>query len=343
MKKALIVSPYLDHLGGGERYMLYLSSVVESLGYELFFAWDNVDDIQKLSTQLGIKLNRVQLDAKIKKLYFEGSALSMFSSTRVYDLVVYLSDGSIPLLGGKRNLLHIQVPFHDVAGRSIGNQIKQRFIYATVVNSEFTKSIIDKEYGISSYVAYPPVQLLKQGKNKDKIILSVGRFDPSLNVKHQDILIESYKQLSKEIPGWKLVLAGGSSDDAWMAKLKSLAVGYAIEFYENISHSELANLYETATIYWHAAGYQVDELKYPELTEHFGISTVEAISAGCIPLVVPFGGQKEILKDSSFHWQTMEELQDKTMELINNPVYPEIDLEGYSEKNFAGTITKLLT
>ena len=68
MKKALIVSPYLDHLGGGERYMLSVASVLETLGYQIFFGWDTLAEIANLSSMLGIELKSPQLDSSIKNL-----------------------------------------------------------------------------------------------------------------------------------------------------------------------------------------------------------------------------------------------------------------------------------
>lgn len=342
MTKALIVSPYLDHLGGGERYMLSVASVLESLGYQIYFAWDNLSQISSLATMLGITLVSPQLDAQVKNLYFQGKAMAMYRATSQYDVVVYLSDGSIPLLGGKRNILHMQVPFHGIGGKSWKNKLKSRFIHAVVVNSSFTKTVIDQEYDISSQVVYPPVMAIKGVAQKEKIILSVGRFEPSLNTKHQDKLIEAFKLLSPKIPGWKLVLAGGSSSDEWLNQLKAMSNGFSIEFMPNVDHVLLTKLYQQATIYWHAAGYGVDERKNPELTEHFGISTVEAISAACLPLVVPYGGQKEIISDSRYHWTTIEELCQKTLSLITHPTTPEFEFEAYSLANFKTQLEKII-
>jgi glycosyltransferase involved in cell wall biosynthesis len=65
----------------------------------------------------------------------------------------------------------------------------------------------------------------------------------------------------------------------------------------------------------------VDEARYPERTEHFGMSTVEAMSAGCVPVVVNKGGQKEIVSHgkSGYLWNTLDELVDQTVLLMNDP------------------------
>lgn len=341
MKKALIVSPYLDHLGGGERYMLSAASALESLGYSIYFSWDNLKEIQTLSTMLGIELKNPQLDTAVKNLYMSHKPLSMFIATRQYDVVIYLSDGSLPLLGGKKNLVHMQVPFHGVGGNSLKNKLKKMLIHHVVVNSQFTKRIIDREFGLNSSILYPPVTKVEPGV-KENIILSVGRFEPSLNTKHQDVLIEAFKQVSPQLPGWKLVLAGGSSSDEWVSKLKQLAANLLVEFVVNASYSDLCRLYGVSRIYWHAAGYGVDEAKNPELTEHFGISTVEAISAGCIPLVVPYGGQREIITNPDFHWESIDELVQKTLSKINTPFLLSDNITQYSFANFKSKLQSLL-
>ncbi len=83
-----------------------------------------------------------------------------------------------------------------------------------------------------------------------------------------------------------------------------------ITIYKNASHETIKDLYRKASIYWHAAGYGEDLSKYPERAEHFGISTVEAMSYGAIPVVIAAGGQKEIIKDkeNGFLWEDEDEL-----------------------------------
>ncbi len=341
LKKALIVSPYLDNLGGGERYMLSAASVLEQLGYQVTFAWDNAAQIVELATMLGIKLNPPRVDPLIKSLYTQNNTLKMYRATKEYDVVVYLSDGSIPLLGGKKNIVHFQVPFHGVGGRKIGHQLKLKSIHHVVVNSQFTKNIVDQEYNIKSTVLYPPVPPIKPGV-KTNTILSVGRFDPSLNVKKQNILIDAFRELTPQLPGWQLILAGASSNDEWISVLKQQADNLPIRFATNISYAELSQLYGSSRIYWHAAGFGVDEERNPELTEHFGISTVEAISSGATPLVIPFGGQREIVTDPALHWTSSAELVTKTIWLSGNPTVPSLDITAFSFDNFAYTLQSLI-
>jgi glycosyltransferase involved in cell wall biosynthesis len=81
----------------------------------------------------------------------------------------------------------------------------------------------------------------------------------------------------------------------------------------NIERSRLKELYGQASIFWHAAGYGEGDGR-PELSEHFGIATVEAMSAGCVPIVINKGGQPEIVEHgvSGFLWSKLEELKEYT-------------------------------
>ena len=79
-------------------------------------------------------------------------------------------------------------------------------------------------------------------------------------------------------------------------------------------------LYSKAKIYWHAAGSGEDLHVYPERAEHFGITTLEAMASGCVPMVFPAGGQVEIVEDNKdgVYWQTSDELAEKTIKLIED-------------------------
>jgi glycosyltransferase involved in cell wall biosynthesis len=62
----------------------------------------------------------------------------------------------------------------------------------------------------------------------------------------------------------------------------------------------------------------VNEEKNPENTEHFGITTLEAMATGAIPFVVAKGGQKEIVSDERLFWETEDELAKKTASFIQS-------------------------
>lgn len=309
--RALLCDPYLDTLGGGERYMMTIAHILAKKKWEIDVEWDNPSIVEKLETRLGLDLSGVNIVPDGKK-------------GRGYDLCFWLSDGSIPTLWAKKNILHFQVPFQDVGGKSLFNRLKLQKIRTIVCNSKFTKKFIDKEFGVNSGVIYPPVDIsgIKPLK-KENIILSVGRFSQLLQVKGQDILIDAFKKLvDSGQRAWKLILAGGSDvgGQEYVDMLRGRAVGYPIEILENVSFSEIKESYGKAKIFWSASGFGVDEEKEPEKVEHFGISLVEAMSAGCVPLVVNKGGFHEIIDEpiENLLWISTKALIEKTNSLVND-------------------------
>lgn len=319
IKKAGFFDPYLDTIGGGERYTLTLAEYLSKEGWEVDLLWDKPKLKEKLETRLNLNLNRVNFLPITKNLF---ERWRMF---RNYDLFFLLSDGSIPLLFSQKNILHFQVPFHDVGGNSWWNQIKLKKIQHVVCNSEFTKKFIDKEYGVTSQVVYPPVDIEKfKPEKKENIILSVGRFSQLLQAKRQDILIDVFKKMVDEgLYGWRLILAGGTDigGKEYFNQLKWQAKSYPIEFFENPEFETIQKLYGRAKIFWSASGFGINEEKEPEKVEHFGITTVEAMASGCVPLLVGKGGTKEIIEEgkTGFFWEEEEELVKKTQDLIIHP------------------------
>ncbi|MDB6070143.1 MAG: glycosyl transferase group 1, partial [Verrucomicrobiales bacterium] len=102
---------------------------------------------------------------------------------------------------------------------------------------------------------------------------------------------------------------------------QTLAKAGPVSLEPNLPFPELRKAYQSATFFWHAAGYGHDEKKNPADAEHFGMTTVEAMAAGCIPLVINKGGQPEIVEHgvSGFVWDRPDQLLDFTRALARDP------------------------
>ena len=74
-------------------------------------------------------------------------------------------------------------------------------------------------------------------------------------------------------------------------------------------------------MYWHAAGVGVDELLQPHLCEHFGITVVEAMSAGCVPLVYQLGGPAATVQHqvTGYVYANQDELVEWTQQVLSAP------------------------
>lgn len=334
-------NPFLDSLSGGERYFLSLVSHW-SQKHAVTVFWDDPSILKDAEVRLHIPLTNLE----IKPNFFKHRNLSKFIESTKYDVMFIVSDGSIPFLLAKHNLLHFQVPFQNISFPAW----KIKRYDAVVFNSRFTQDHLPV-FPIRKEVIYPPVQLIHSNTVKQKIILTVGRFTSYHTSKKQDILLNVFRSGYEKglLKDYTFILAGGllDSDRSFFQNLQKTATGLPVKFKENCSYSELSDLYKKSQIYWHAAGY--DEIN-PEFMEHFGISTVEAMSAGCIPIVYNAGGQTEIITDGEdgYLWNTPEELLKKTKTAINTKNEKFINnirqsSMFYDEKHFCQKYDDLLT
>jgi len=309
--KAAIYNPYFDTLGGGERYTASFAKVLLNAGWDVDIEWEDQSLKDSIQKRFGINLTEAKIVNDIKR----GDG---------YDLCFWVSDGSIPTLKARKNILHFQVPFHGVGGNNLLNKMKLFRIEKVICNSMFTKKIIDKEYGIESIVLYPPVDVEHiKSKRKENIILFVGRFSQLKQNKNQHVLVEAFKKMTKnDSKDWKLILAGGVEVGVadYLKDLEKMSEGSSIEIIKSPDYTLLKDLYGKAKFFWSASGFDVNENTNPENVEHFGMTVVEAMAAGAIPLLYDAGGHKEIVKDgeNGFLWKSIEDLVDKTKKLIEN-------------------------
>lgn len=320
-----IYDPYLDDIGGGEKYMMTIAQIL-SKEHEVEVFWDKDEDLSIISRRFGINFSKVK---RVDNIFSPSvSLLRRLLASKGYDALIVLSDGSIPFVASKKLFLHIQQPLFYPQTASLWGKFKLSRVNKVFCNSEFTKKFIDKNFQTNTTIIYPPVEIkLHKKTEKENIILHVGRFrvkNVSLgDYKKQHIMIDAFKEMvNKGLKKWKFTLAVSiqEKDVDEFEKMKDGAKGYPIEFYVNKTNEELWDLYSLAKIYWHASGYGEDLQLHPEFAEHFGISTVEAMGAGAVPVVINAGGQKEIITDgeNGFLWDTVAQLQHKTSLLIND-------------------------
>ena len=147
----------------------------------------------------------------------------------------------------------------------------------------------------------------------------MGRFFNIDHSKRQDELIGAFRTLNDA--GWSLHLAGairfGGPHQAMYDECVRLAEGMSVQFHPNASRAEIGRLYRQSTCYWHGTGLGADPVTEPEKFEHFGITVVEAMAAGCLPLVVAHGGPTQIVTSGHDGWtyKTLDELIDLTLQL----------------------------
>jgi glycosyltransferase involved in cell wall biosynthesis len=191
---------------------------------------------------------------------------------------------------------------------------------AIIAISEFTAHWIKHRWGVEASLLYPPVVPITP-KEKKPYILGVGRFVGGGRSKCQVELVQIFRRLYNQgLTNWELHLAGFVQNKQYVKEVEAVIQGLPVKLHLNISRDDLENLYSESSIFWHAVGVGVDQESEPEKMEHFGMVTIEAMSAGCVPVVINRGGQTEIIANSGagMLWETYDECVDFTWDIAHN-------------------------
>lgn len=324
--KAAVFTPYLDVMGGGEKHILSILKILEDEKYEVGVIWDT--DLRKeIKDKLHISFSSLQLFPHVLK--HENNILNKLPFLKQFDIFIYVTNGGYFFSSAKKNFIFCMVPQQDLYKKTLLKRLKWHN-YNFISNSFFTqKKLMD--WGINSNVIYPYVDddFIKMDNNeinKQKIILNVGRFFKHLHAKRQDIAIQtflSFIKQYKEAEDYTLILAGGvkEEDKEYLAELQKMTNKHPqIVFKPNIPYLDLLELYKKASLYWHFAGYGIDDNEHPEQVEHLGITPLEAMAAGCITFCYKAGGPKETIESgkNGYLFSSQEELFEQASQIIKD-------------------------
>lgn len=228
-----------------------------------------------------------------------------------------------------------------------------------ITNSKYTTKWLESKWNLKAdKIIYPPIDMKYKGRTiKENIILSVSRFEKTGSKKQLEIakiFTKLHRRYPKLLKDWKLVLTGGSIEkNKYLKKLEQYTKSrnVPIEIHTNVSNAKLKKLYAKSKIFWHACGLNQNENKNPNLIEHFGMTTVEAMQNGCAPIVINAGGQKEIIqhKKDGFKFENERMLKKYTLKLIKTEkILKEIQKEAkksskkYNKKTFLKEFSKIM-
>ncbi|HSP38782.1 MAG TPA: glycosyltransferase [Frankiaceae bacterium] len=191
-----------------------------------------------------------------------------------------------------------------------------------LANSEYTREWIRRLWSRETDVLYPPIDVsrLTPTAERGRTVLTVGRFfAPGLgHAKRQLEMVGWFGDLARSgrLPGWTLHVVGGCEDSQlpYLEQVRRAAEGLPVELHPNASRGEVAELLSTASVFWSATGYG-ESAKHPWAAEHFGMTTVEAMAGGCVPVVIDRAGQKEIVRPDvdGYRWDSPAELLEATV------------------------------
>lgn len=177
-----------------------------------------------------------------------------------------------------------------------------------IANSEYTRAAINARLSpeLHPIVIYPPVDLQSwfvgpDPSNGRNGVVSLGRFE---TWKRHDLQLEIARRL--QVPFRLIGRAMRYDELAQLSKLKVGARNTQIEFHVNVPQSEAKRILGSSKVYIHTAD-----------AEPFGISIVEAVAAGCVPIVRDEGGVSEIVPYPELRFNTLSEAEEKMRRALN--------------------------
>jgi glycosyltransferase involved in cell wall biosynthesis len=253
----------------------------------------------------------VNEDLGFADLPFRLLTLEEAKKAKPFDVFILVGNELFPThpVLGKRNYFICQFPFPVPDGflshyRHAGyyQDYDSYVVYSEYVRTHVAKQLDAWNIKLPIVVLSPTADLVGTTGYKGPDIISVGRFFTGGHNKRHDIMIEVMKQVTEAAPELQVTLhLAGAVHNAEVHRrhlqtLRELAQGLPILFHVDVERPVLDALYRSSKVYLHAGGWGVDTAVNPEAVEHFGISILEAMSAGCVPVAYAVGGPTETIR-----------------------------------------------
>ena len=194
-----------------------------------------------------------------------------------------------------------------------------------LANSAFTAGWVERRWRKRAGVLYPPVELKIEGSEKVNRIVSIGRFvKDERGSKGQLEQVAAFRDFLKRVGrSWELWMIGTcypEHDRTYLEAVQAAAHDLPVRFLINTEREKVLEALRGAKVFWHTAGLYETKTADPVFSEHFGIATVEAMRAGCVPVVLSSGGQREIIQQgvNGFLCSDLGELVTKTTEVADS-------------------------
>ena len=206
-----------------------------------------------------------------------------------------------------------------------------------VSNSKFIHDSIKSKYGKDSTIIYPPINLEEFNSQKKKNqIITIGRFSKEKNLEFGINIMSNLDSKYYIIGNTKT-----KSNILYYEKLESIIKKQKLEskikLLKNLERTELIKYLNTSKIYLHCSN------------ETFGISVVESIAAGCIPIVPNTSAHKETVPIDELRFKENDE--NDTINKLNAAINKEYDsflpplqenILKFSQKKFQKSLLELI-
>jgi glycosyltransferase involved in cell wall biosynthesis len=198
-------------------------------------------------------------------------------------------------------------PYRSLS-KFLRENISRKLFFA---NSKFTAEAVKSEFGVNPFVLYPPVSdsMLNHSKTdfdrqRENTVATVARLSKDKNLESISYIANlTSKEISFAIVG---LLDSREVLNSLLKFIKKLGVSERVKILVNVKRNHLREILLNSKVYLHT-----------RVNEHFGISIVEGMSSGCIPVVHDSGGPREFVPQD-LRYNTIEEAAEKVEKAIDD-------------------------
>jgi glycosyltransferase involved in cell wall biosynthesis len=366
---ANIVHISLNARGGGERLAVATIKAISSMGIDVELSTIEKPDMALIhdayGTEIGGDVKKIRTLNILQRYSSRGYSITVnthgdmlpfyhkgFTKKNAitychYPIASYLIDcGDPDYLGVLQNMCllgmlpQVQDRYYEAARSAYVKMISNSTV---LTNSEFSRNAILKTFDVDSTVLHPPVDVdifrkaCLASSIRDDSTLVISRFHPTKKIENA---IRLAKLLRQYEVGTCMNIVGNMSPDGigYLNYLRDLVRNYGLEdfvrFEINVRFDRLLDLMRKSKVYIH-----------PLPGEPFGISTVEAMSAGMIPVVPDIGGHTEFVR-AKYQFHTFGEGVQAVAAALAAPASERIQLshstQKYSVTNYVKRFQQIL-
>ncbi|MCL5948938.1 MAG: glycosyltransferase [Candidatus Bathyarchaeota archaeon] len=335
-KKIGVFCPTLNVYGGGEFVAIALANTLAQNNHDVILFTNGKVDPKAIKNYFGEPLHP-SIQTIVQPTNFTSRGLADFYQTIIHSYIAkakcdmfvdafsncvfpwtqvsyihfpylnrYAFSKTFPYLGSP-HLYQVGTVPHVMLEKNLIDYSKR----LVLANSYYTAGEIRKYSGKAAQVLYPPFSssISNIGKTATKnmqenLVVTVSRLEPS---KLLDRIPQIAAQTDRTI---QFAVVGRLCSKTTLTNLESvvkkLGLTDRVKFYPNASAEQKMDLLKRAKIYLHTM-----------VGEHFGISIVEAMALGCVPIVHNSGGMTEFVPQQ-YRYENLQEAAGKISLEIGN-------------------------
>src|SRR5437899_8740717 len=331
--RIVIVHPRMSLMGGGERVAIH--SIKEALreGHEVYLATEEFD-VDSFEDFFGVQglLKNVQLltyppfrriipkAVLYQRLIYNQSRLrKIVSKRRAFDLILNTAEVANQPSARLPAIEYCYFPeyFSHLESDRLSGLWEMyywpaRVFYRDRVSrvgrllavSNFTKQFVRDRWGREATTLYPPCPIDLYSNltvQKRDLVVTVGRIAPE---KRMGLFLE----IARKLPNVEFAIVGSIATErrSYYENLRDAAPSNVSFILSPLR--KVKELLGRAKVYVHSAQ-----------NEHFGITIVEAMAAGCVPVVNDSGGPREIVSDDvGFRWRDLPAAARQISAVVND-------------------------